>query len=46
MVPEARAELRATDRETAIQILNFFFDHSDENRVDITSVRHRREPYR
>lgn len=75
--PEARAELRAIDRETAIQILHcidrylasragdvkklkppetgfrlrcgdyrVFFDDTGQNRIDITSVRHRREAYR
>jgi mRNA-degrading endonuclease RelE of RelBE toxin-antitoxin system len=75
--PESRAELRAIDRETAIQILHcidrylssragdvkklkppaigfrlrcgdyrVFFDHSGENRIDITGVRNRREAYR
>ncbi len=75
--PEARADLRAIDRETAIHLLHcidrylasrdgdlkklkppetgfrlrcgdyrVFFDHSGENRIDITAVRHRREAYR
>ncbi|HMD70891.1 MAG TPA: type II toxin-antitoxin system RelE/ParE family toxin [Bryobacteraceae bacterium] len=75
--PEARAGLRAIDRETAMQILNcvgrylanrsgdakrlrppltgfrlrcadyrVFFDHKDENAIEITGVRHRREAYR
>jgi mRNA-degrading endonuclease RelE of RelBE toxin-antitoxin system len=74
---EARADLRAIDRETAVQILycvdrnlasrigdvkklkspltgfrircgdyRVFFDLEDENTVQITAVRHRREAYR
>lgn len=75
--PEARAELRAIDRETALQILycingylarrsgdvkklkppltgfrlrcgdyRVFFDPKDDNSINITSVRNRREAYR
>ena len=75
--PEARTDLRAIERETAIQILNcvdrylvsrtgdvkkvkppltgfrlrcgdyrLFFDHRDENTIEITGVRNRREAYR
>jgi mRNA-degrading endonuclease RelE of RelBE toxin-antitoxin system len=75
--PEARAELRAIDRETAIQILQcvgrylticdgdvkklkpphtgfrlrcgdyrILFDQKDQNTIEITGVRHRREAYR
>ena len=75
--PEARADLRAIDRETAMQILHCldrylanragdlkklrpplagfrlrcgdyraFFDPKDENTIEITGVRHRREAYR
>ncbi len=75
--PEARADLRAIDRETAMQILycvdrylgsrigdvkklkpplggfrlrcgdyRVFFDFKDENTIQITAVRHRREAYR
>jgi mRNA-degrading endonuclease RelE of RelBE toxin-antitoxin system len=75
--PEARADLRAIDRETAMQILHYvdrylgsrtgdvkklkpprtgfrlrcgdyrvFFDLKDENAIQISAVRHRREAYR
>ena len=75
--PEARANLRAIERETAVQILHcvdrylanrigdvkklkppltgfrlrcghyrVFFDHQDENAIEITGVRNRREAYR
>lgn len=75
--PEARADLRAIERETALQILHcidrylasrngdvkklkpplagfrlrcgdyrVFFDLKDENAVEITGVRNRREAYR
>ena len=75
--PEARADLRAIDRETAVQILHcvdrylasrigevkmlkppltgfrlrcgdyrVFFDLKNENTIQITAVRHRREAYR
>jgi mRNA-degrading endonuclease RelE of RelBE toxin-antitoxin system len=75
--PEARADLRAIDRETAMQILHcvdrylasrsgdvkklkpprtgfrlrcgdyrVFFDLKDENAIQISAVRHRREAYR
>jgi mRNA-degrading endonuclease RelE of RelBE toxin-antitoxin system len=75
--PEARADLRAIDRETALQILHcvdrhlvnrdgdvkklkpplagfrlrcgdyrVFFDPKDENTIEITGVRNRREAYR
>ena len=75
--PEARAELRAIDREPAMQILHcvdhylasrngdvkklkppltgvrlrcgdyrVFFDPKDENTINITGVRNRREAYR
>ena len=75
--PEARADLRAIHRETAMQILScvgrnlanragdvrklkppltgfrlrcgdyrVFFDHTNENTVEITGIRHRREAYR
>jgi mRNA-degrading endonuclease RelE of RelBE toxin-antitoxin system len=75
--PEARAELRAIDRETALQILHcvdrylanrngdvkklkppqtgfrlrcgdyrVFFDPKDENTIEITAVRNRRDAYR
>jgi mRNA-degrading endonuclease RelE of RelBE toxin-antitoxin system len=75
--PEARAVLRAIDRENAMQILycvdryltnrtgdvkklkhpltglrlrcgdfRVFFDHKDENTIEITGVRNRREAYR
>ena len=75
--PEARADLRAIDRETAMQILHcvdrylasrtgdvkklkppltgfrlrcgdyrVFFDPKDENAIEITGVRNRREAYR
>lgn len=75
--PQARAELRATDRETAMQILTCidrylaaragdvkklkppligfrlrcgdyraFFDFKDENSIEITAVRNRKEAYR
>ena len=75
--PEARADLRAIDRETALQILycvdrylatrtgdvkrlrppltgfrlrcrdyRVFFDPKDENTIEITGVRNRREAYR
>lgn len=75
--PEARADLRASDRETAMQILHcidrylasragdvkklkpplagfrlrcgdhrVFFDLEDENSIEITNVRNRREAYR
>jgi mRNA-degrading endonuclease RelE of RelBE toxin-antitoxin system len=75
--PEARADLRAIDRETARQILHcidhylasrngdvkklkhpftgfrlrcgdygVLFDHADENAIEITGVRNRREAYR
>ena len=74
---EARADLRAVDRETAIQILHcvdrylasrigdvkklkspltgfrlrcgdyrIFFDLTNENTIQITAVRHRRDAYR
>ena len=74
---DARANLRAIDRETAMQILHcvdryltnragdvkklrppltgfrlrcgdyrIFFDHREENELEITSVRHRRDAYR
>jgi mRNA-degrading endonuclease RelE of RelBE toxin-antitoxin system len=74
---EARTDLRAIDRETAMQILHcvdrylanrigdvkklkppltgfrlrcgdyrVFFDLKDENTIQITAVRHRREAYR
>ncbi|MGH9407010.1 MAG: type II toxin-antitoxin system RelE family toxin [Terriglobia bacterium] len=75
--PEARADLRAIEREIAIQILHcldrylanrtgdvrklkppltgfrlrcgdyrVFFDHREENAIDIAAVRNRREAYR
>jgi mRNA-degrading endonuclease RelE of RelBE toxin-antitoxin system len=75
--PEARADLRAINRETAMQILHcldrylvdragdvkklkppytgfrlrcgdyrVFFDPKDENTIEITGVRNRREAYR
>jgi mRNA-degrading endonuclease RelE of RelBE toxin-antitoxin system len=75
--PDARADLRAIDRETALQILycldrylesrvgdvkklklpltgfrlrcgdyRVFFDLKDENTVEVTRVRNRREAYR
>ena len=75
--PEARADLRAIDREPARQILycmdrylasrsgdvkrlkpphtgfrlrcgdyRVFFDQKDENTIEVTSVRNRREAYR
>lgn len=75
--PEARAGLRAIDRETALQILycldrylasrtgdikklkpprsgfrlrcgdyRLFFELQDENTIEITGARHRREAYR
>ena len=50
--PEARAVLRAIDRETARQNpaslgdYRVFFDHTGENAIRITGVRHRREAYR
>ena len=75
--PDARTELRAIDRETALQILycidrylanrtgnvkklkppltgfrlrcgdhRVFFDHLDENTIEITGVRNRRDAYR
>ena len=75
--PEARADLRAIDRETAIQILHcvdrylsnragdvkklkppetgfrlrcgdyrVFFDQREENTINVTAVRNRREAYR
>lgn len=75
--PEARADLRAIDRDTAMQILHcidrylanragdvkklkppltgfrlrcgdyrVFFDLKDENTIEITGVRNRREAYR
>ena len=75
--PEARAELRVIDRETALQILQCvnrylssragdvkklkppltgfrlrcgsyraFFDHKDENMIEITGVKNRRDAYR
>lgn len=75
--PEARADLRTIERETARQILHcvdryltrrtgdvkklkppltgfrlrcgdhrVFFDHKDENAIEITGVRNRREAYR
>lgn len=75
--PEARADLRAIEREVAVQILHcvdrylasrngdvkrlkppltgfrlrcgdyrVFFDQKDENTVEITGVRNRREAYR
>jgi mRNA-degrading endonuclease RelE of RelBE toxin-antitoxin system len=75
--PEARADLRAVEIETAMQILRcvdrylasrngdvkklkppltgfrlrcgdyrVFFDHKDENTIEITGVRNRREAYR
>ena len=75
--PEARADLRAIDRETAMQILHcvdrylanhtgdvkklkppftgfrlrcgdyrVFFDQRDENTINVTAVRNRREAYR
>ena len=75
--PEARADLRGIDRESALQILRcvdqylasragdvkklkaplagfrlrcgdyrVFFDLKDENTIQITAVRHRREAYR
>jgi mRNA-degrading endonuclease RelE of RelBE toxin-antitoxin system len=75
--PEARADLRAIDRETALQILycldrylaaragdvkklkpprtdfrlrcgdyRVFFEAKNENTIEITGVRHRRDAYR
>ena len=75
--PEARADLRAIDRETAMQILHcidrylasrtgdvkklkpplagfrlrcgdfrVFFDFKDDNTIEVTAVRHRRDAYR
>ena len=75
--PEARGDLRAIDRETAMQILycldrylasrtgdvkklmlpltgfrlrcgdyRVFFDLKDQNAIDVTGVRNRREAYR
>lgn len=75
--PEARADLRAIDRDTALQILHcvdryvanragdvkklklpltgfrlrcgdhrVFFDLKDQNTIEITAVRNRREAYR
>jgi mRNA-degrading endonuclease RelE of RelBE toxin-antitoxin system len=75
--PEARADLRAIDRETAMQILRcvdryltsrtgdvkklkpprtgfrlhcgdyrVFFDHRNDNAIETTGVRNRREAYR
>lgn len=75
--PEGRADLRAIDRETAIQILHgldrylanrtgdlkklkppltgfrlrcgdyrVFFDQKDDNTINITAVRNRKEAYR
>jgi mRNA-degrading endonuclease RelE of RelBE toxin-antitoxin system len=75
--PEARADVRAIDRETALQILHcvgrylanrngdvkklkppltgfrlrcgdyrVFFDPKDENTIEITAVRNRRDAYR
>lgn len=75
--PEARSDLRAIERETAMRILyciddyisrrvgrvkklkppftgfrlrcgdyRVFFDHKDNNAIDITSVKNRREAYR
>jgi mRNA-degrading endonuclease RelE of RelBE toxin-antitoxin system len=75
--PEARADLRAIDRQTAIQILQcldryvahrtgdvkklkpplsgfrlrcgdyrVFFNQQDENTINITATRHRKEAYR
>ena len=75
--PEARADLRAIDRETAMQILHcidrylasrtgdvkklkppltgfrlrcgdhrVFFDFKDDNTIEITGVRNRKEAYR
>ena len=75
--PEARADVRAIERETAMQILHcvdrylasrtgdvkklkppltgfrlrcgdyrVFFDQKDENTIEITGVRNRREAYR
>lgn len=75
--PDARADVRAIDRETAMQILycidrylanragdvkklkpprtgfrlrcgdyRVFFDFKDENAIEITTVKHRREAYR
>ena len=75
--PEARADLRLIERETAMQIIHcidrylasraadvkrlkpprtgfrlrcgdyrVFFDLQDENTIEITSVKHRREAYR
>lgn len=75
--PQARTDLRAIDRETAMQILHcidrylaeragdvkklkpplagfrlrcgdyrVFFDHKQENTIEITAVRNRREAYR
>ncbi len=75
--PEARADLRAIERETAMQVLHcvdrylanrtgdvkklkppmtgfrlrcggyrVFFDPKDENTIEITGVRNRREAYR
>lgn len=74
---EARADLRAIDRDTAMQILHcldrylatrngdvkklkpprtgfrlrcgdyrLFFDQQDENTINVTAVKHRREAYR
>lgn len=75
--PDARADLRAIERETAVQILHcigrylatragdvkklkpprtgfrlrcgdyrVFFDSKDENTIEVTGVRNRREAYR
>lgn len=75
--PEARTDVRAIDRETAMQILycidrylasrtgdvkklkpprtgfrlrcgdyRVFFDFKDDNAIEITAVKHRREAYR
>jgi len=50
--PEARADLRAIGRETARQILHgigryrVFFEPKDENTIEITAVRNRRDAYR
>jgi hypothetical protein len=48
--PEASADLRAIDREIAMQILHgdhrVFFNLGDDNVMEITGVRNRREAYR
>ncbi len=75
--PEARADLRAIDRDQALQILyclsrfltdrfgdvkklkpplagmrlrcgdyRVFFDHKEDNKIEITAVRHRKDAYR